>query len=144
MSDFIILVKEVLEEKGMTPQDLFDAGVVYENTFYKYKNRNPSLKTLLKVANFLCVTVDYLFELSDENNFKPYDLEQKNLYNNIISLIENSGISQRKFSKDMHYSRVNLLRWKKGTHPNVQTLIEISKYFNYPINELLDKDKNKV
>lgn len=99
MSDFITLVKEVLEERGMTPQDLFDAGVVYENTFYKYKNRNPSLKTLLKVANFLCVTVDYLFELSNENNFKPYDLEQKNLYNNIISLIENSGISQRKSVK---------------------------------------------
>lgn len=71
------------------------------------------MKTLLKVANFLCVTVDYLFELSDENNFKPYDLEQKNLYTNIVSLIENSGISQRKFSKDMNYSRVNLLRWKK-------------------------------
>lgn len=39
MSDFITLVKEVLEEKGMTPQDLFDADILSENTFYKYKNR---------------------------------------------------------------------------------------------------------
>ena len=78
--------------------------------------------------------------LSDENKFKTYSLEQKNLYNNIVSLIENSKISQRKFSKDLNYSRVNLLRWKKGTSPNVQSLIEISKCFNIPIDDLLDKE----
>ena len=140
MSNFISEVKEVLEEKSLSIQNMFDDGIISENTFYKYKHRYPSLKTLIKVANYLCVTVDYLFEMSNENNFKPYSLEQKNLYANIISLIENSGISQRKFSKDLHYSRVNLLRWKKGMHPSVQTLIEISKYLNYPINDLLDKE----
>ncbi len=139
MSDFISQVKEILEEKGKTTENLFADKVISEDTFYKYKHRYPSLKTLLKVANYLCVTVDYLFELSNENNFKPYALEQKNLYSNIVALIESSGISQRKFSKDLHYSRVNLLRWKNGMTPNVQSLIEISKYFNYPINDLLDK-----
>lgn len=140
MTDFITLVKEVLEEKGMSTQNLFDDGVISENTFYKYKHRYPNLTTLLKIANYLCVSVDYLFGLSDENKFKPYSLEQKNLYNNIVSLIENSKISQRKFSKDLNYSRVNLLRWKKGTSPNVQSLIEISKYFSIPIDDLLDKE----
>ncbi len=140
MTDFITLVKEVLEEKGMSTQNLFDDGVISENTFYKYKHRYPNLTTSLKIANYLCVSVDYLFGLSDENKFKPYSLEQKNLYNNIVSLIENSKISQRKFSKDLNYSRVNLLRWKKGTSPNVQSLIEISKYFSIPIDDLLDKE----
>lgn len=140
MTDFITLVKEVLEEKGMSTQNLFDDGVISENTFYKYKHRYPNLTTLLKIANYLCVSVDYLFGLSDENKFKPYSLAQKNLYNNIVSLIEISKISQRKFSKDLNYSRVNLLRWKKGTSPNVQSLIEISKYFNIPIDDLLDKE----
>ena len=140
MTDFITLVKEVLEEKGMSTQNLFDDGVISENTFYKYKHRYPNLTTLLKIANYLCVSIDYLFGLSDENKFKPYSFEQKNLYSNIVSLIENSKISQRKFSKDLKYSRVNLLRWKKGTSPNVQSLIEISKYFNIPIDDLLDKE----
>ena len=140
MKNFVSLVKEVLEEKGMSTQNLFDDGVISENTFYKYKHRYPNLTTLLKIANYLCVSVDYLFGLSDENKFKPYSLEQKKLYNNIVSLIENSKISQRKFSKDLNYSRVNLLRWKKGTSPNVQSLIEISKYFNIPIDDLLNKE----
>lgn len=139
MINFINLVKEVLEDKGMTTQNLFDDGVISENNFYKYKHRYPNLTTQLKIANYLCVSVDYLFGLSDENKFKPYSLEQKNLYNNIVSLIENSKISQRRFSKYLNYSRVNLLRWKKGTSPNVQSLIEIGKYFNIPIDDLLDK-----
>ncbi len=143
MPDFITLVNDVLEEQGKTTKDLFKNGVISENTFYKYRHRYPNLKTLLRIANYLQVSIDYLFELSDENKFKPYLIEQKNLYNNIISLIENSKISQRKFSKDLNYSRVNLLRWKKGMLPNIQTLIEISKYFNVPVDDLLEKEHKK-
>ncbi len=142
MLNFINLVKEILEDKGLTTQNLFDDGVISENTFYKYKHRYPNLTTLLKIANYLCVSVDYLFALSDENRFRPYSLEQKNLYSTIVSLIENSGISQRQFSKDLNHSRVNLLRWKKATSPSVQSLIEIAKYFNISIDELLEKELN--
>ena len=143
MPDFITLVNDVLEEQGKTTKDLFKNGVISENTFYKYRHRYPNLKTLLRIANYLQVSIDYLFELCEENKFKPYLIEQKNLYNNIISLIENSKISQRKFSKDLNYSTVNLLRWKKGMLPNIQTLIEISKYFNVPVDDLLEKEHKK-
>lgn len=54
MINFINLVKEVLEDKGMTTQNLFDDGVISENIFYKYKHRYPNLTTLLKIANYLC------------------------------------------------------------------------------------------
>lgn len=140
MPNFILQVKEILEEKGQTTQSLFDNKIVPENTFYKYKQRYPSLNTLIKIANYLHVSIDYLLGMSDENKFKTYSKEQKNLYNNIINLINNSKISQRKFSKDLNYSRVNLQRWKNGMKPNIQTLIEISNYFNVPINDLLDKE----
>ena len=77
MVDFITLVKNILEDKGKNTEDLFKDKVVSENTFYKYKQRYPSLKTLIKISSYLCVTIDYLFELSDENNFKPYSTDQK-------------------------------------------------------------------
>ena len=139
MSDFISCVKNVLEEQNKTTEDLFKDGVIPKNTFYKYRHRYPSLKTLLKIANYLCVNVDYLLELNDTKNFKPYKLEQENLNQTIVALINNLGKSQREFSKELDISRANLQRWKKGTSPNVQTLIEISKYFNVPIDDLLDK-----
>ena len=139
MSDFINCVKNVLEEQNKTTEDLFKDGVIPKNTFYKYRHRYPSLKTLLKIANYLCVNVDYLLELNDTKNFKPYKLEQENLNQTIVALINNLGKSQREFSKELDISRANLQRWKKGTSPNVQTLIEISKYFNVPIDDLLEK-----
>ena len=140
MLDFINCVKNVLEEQNKTTEDLFKDNIISKNTFYKYKHRYPSLKTLLKIANYLCVNVDYLLELSDINDFKPYKLEQVNLNKTIVELINNLGKSQRKFSKELNISRANLLRWKNGINPNVQTLIEISKYFNIPIDDLLDKN----
>lgn len=140
MSDFISCVKNVLEEQNKTMEDLFKNNIISKNTFYKYRHRYPSLKTLLKMANYLCVNVDYLLELSDKNNFKPYKLKQENLNRTIVAQINNLGKSQREFSKELGISRANLLRWKKGTSPNVETLIEISKYFNVPIDDLLDKD----
>ena len=140
MLDFINCVKNVLEEQNKTTEDLFKNNIISKNTFYKYKHRYPSLKTLLKIANYLCVNVDYLLELSDINDFKPYKLEQVNLNKTIVELINNLGKSQRKFSKELNISKANLLRWKNETNPNVQTLIEISKYFNIPIDDLLDKN----
>ena len=140
MLDFINCVKNVLEEQNKTTEDLFKDNIISKNTFYKYKHRYPSLKTLLKIANYLCVNVDYLLELSDINDFKPYKLEQVNLNKTIVELINHLGKSQRKFSKELNISRANLLRWKNGINPNVQTLIEISKYFNIPIDDLLDKN----
>ena len=137
MFNFIRAVKEILEEKGKTTSDLFLDKIISENTFYKYNKRNPSLKTLIKIANYLEVSVDYLYELTDENDFKPYLTNQENFYNKLISMIKNANISCRKFSKDLNYSRDNILRWKKGTEPSVQCLIDIVQYFNCSFDDLL-------
>ena len=137
MINFIYIVKNVLEEQGKTTQSLFDDKIVSENTFYKYKQRYPSLTTLINITNYLGVTIDYLFEFNDENNFTPYTFDSSKFYNNLISIIKGMNISGRKFCKDLNYSRDNLIRWKNGTIPSVQTLLDISKYFNCTIDELL-------
>lgn len=138
MFNFIKAVKEILEEQGKTTSNLFNDKIISENTFYKYNKRNPSLKSLIKIANYLEVSIDYLYELSDVNNFKPYSLQQNNFYSKLIDMINSANISCRKFSKDLNYSRDNILRWKNGTKPSVQSLLEIVKYFNCSVDDLLD------
>lgn len=137
MIDFISAVKNILEEQNKTTENLFKDNVVSENTFYKYKQRYPSLKTLVKIANYLAVSIDYLFELSDENNFVPYSIDNNKFYNNLISLIENANISCRKFCQDLHFSRDNVIRWKNGTQPSLQVLFEIAEYFGCTIDDLI-------
>ena len=70
MVDFIKLVENILEEQDKTKQDLFENKVISENTFFKYRQRYPSLKTLINIANYLKVSIDYLFEFTNENHFE--------------------------------------------------------------------------
>ena len=137
MIDFIKLVENILEEEGKTKQDLFDNNVVSENTFFKYRQRYPSLKTVIKISNYLNVSLDYLFEFSNENRFKKYDIDNLKFYENLISFINNKKISARKFCKDLGYAKDNILRWKNGIQPTIQRLLEMTEYFGCSLDDLI-------
>lgn len=140
MFDFINSVKNILEDKGKTTDCLFKENIISKHTFYKYKHRNPSLQTLIKIANYLEVTVDYLYELTDENNFSPYSTNQSEFYKTLLEMIEKTNLSARQFCKQMNFSKDNILRYKKGVEPSVSTLFEISKFFKCSVDDLLQKD----
>lgn len=137
MIDFIKLVENILEEQGKNKQDLFENNVVSENTFFKYRQRYPSLKTVIKISNYLNVSLDYLFEFSNENHFKEYDIDNLKFYENLISFINNKKISARKFCKDLGYAKDNIIRWKNGTNPTILRMLEITEYFGCSIDDLI-------
>lgn len=137
MIDFIKLVENILEEQGKTKQDLFDNNVVSENTFFKYRQRYPSLKTVIKISNYLNASLDYLFEFSNENHFKEYDIDNLKFYENLISFINNKKISARKFCKDLGYAKDNILRWKNGIQPTIQRLLEMTEYLGCSLDDLI-------
>ena len=141
MTDFITVVKNILEEQGKTVNDLFNNEIISKDTFYKYKQRNPSLQTLIKIANYLQVSIDYMYEFDDENHFVPYSVNQSDFYNKLIHLINISGISSRQFCKDLHYAKDNVLRYKNGVEPSIRTLFEIANYFNCSVDDLLTRQK---
>lgn len=136
MKDFLDILKSNLEERGQSINEIIKDEIVSENTLYKYRKRNPNLKTLIKIANYLEFSIDYLFDLTEENDFHPY-LESENFYTNLINLISAKKISGRKFCSDLNYSKDNLNRWKNGVQPSVRTLVEIAKYLNCTIDELI-------
>ena len=137
MIDFIKLVENTLEEQGKDKTSLFDDNIVSENTFFKYRQRYPSLKTVMKIANYLKVSIDYLFELTDENHFKEYNEASLKFYDNLTSYIKNRKISARQFCKDLGFAKDNILRWKKGTQPSIQRLLDMTQYFNCSIDDLI-------
>ena len=137
MIDFIKLVENILEEQGKTKQDLFKNNVVSENTFFKYRQRYPSLKTVIKIANHLKVSLDYLFEFTSENHFKEYKEDKFYFFENLISYIDNKKISARQFCKDLGYSKDNIVRWRNGIQPTIQRLLEMTEYFGCSIDDLI-------
>ncbi len=140
MSNFIALIKDVLDERDKTAQDLFNDNVISENTFYKFKRRSPNLNTIIKIANYLEISIDYMFNLNSQNNFNKYHENNIDFYNNLMSLLNSCNISQSKFCADLHYSRSNLWRWKRGVNPSIETLLEIANYLNCSVDDLLQAD----
>lgn len=137
MIDFIKLIENILEEQGKTKQDLFKNNVISENTFFKYRQRYPSLKTVINIANYLKVSLDYLFEFTSENHFKEYKNENFHFYENLIVYIDRKKISARQFCKDLGYSKDNIIRWKNGIQPTIQRLLEMTEYFGCSIDDLI-------
>lgn len=138
MKNIIDAVKGLLEEQNKTLKDMFEDKIVSKNTFYKYKQRNPSIQTLKNIANYLYVSIDYMFEMSLENKYIPYP--QENYFFVNFSKFKNAQvISGRKICKDLNFSKENIKRWEKGITPNIQTVIDIAKYFGCTIDDLLLK-----
>ena len=60
MSNFKSLLEDILLEQNKSFADLEKAGIIYERAFYQYKDYTPYLTTILSIANYLEVSLDYL------------------------------------------------------------------------------------
>ncbi|OQR56413.1 helix-turn-helix domain-containing protein [Bacillus sp. CDB3] len=60
-------LKSLIEKRGVTQQQLADAIGVSHVSVYNYVEgkKQPGTRTLQRIANYLKVTTDYLFGLSD-------------------------------------------------------------------------------
>ena len=86
------------------------------------------------------VSIDYIIGNTSERKFKKYKIHQTNFYEIIVTMLKNANLSQRKLCKDLNISKSNFGRWKNGTVPNFSTIIEISKYLNCNIDDILERE----
>lgn len=71
MLNFKNILSEILDEKNKSFADLEENNIISERTFYQYKDYTPYLPTVIKIANYLEVSLDYLTGRTSENNFNP-------------------------------------------------------------------------
>lgn len=68
----MIRLKELREEKGLNRRELAEAVGLKYTTYLNYEkeDREPDSETLIKLANYFCVSVDYLIGRT-ESREKP-------------------------------------------------------------------------
>lgn len=62
-------LRELREEKGLTQRDIAQAlGLSSQSTItnYEQNNRDPDYETLIKIAKYHKVSIDYLLGLTDK------------------------------------------------------------------------------
>lgn len=137
MFNFKALLSDVLVEKGKTFKDLENAGIICERSFYQYKDFTPYLPTVIKIANYLKVSLDYLSGRTSENRFVEYDLKRLSVYDNLIKIMKSADIDQSRLAKDLDIGRTNFVYWRKGRLPKLVTLVRLADYLNCNIDDLL-------
>ncbi|GIC69606.1 helix-turn-helix domain-containing protein [Fructobacillus tropaeoli] len=68
-------VKEVSKSRGLSLKEVALKANIGENSIYAWKNREPSVAILQKVADVLNVSTDYL--LGRTNQMNSYDSKDK-------------------------------------------------------------------
>ena len=70
-------LKELRKERNLLQKDVAKLINVGRTTYVKYENGDsePSLKTLIELANYFDVSIDYLLEVTDERKPSSRSLE---------------------------------------------------------------------
>lgn len=89
-------LKEIREKKGLKSKDVAAALAMNESTYSHYERgiRFPKIDTFYEICQFLDVSPDYLFGLTDTP--RPFarqqsSKEKENIWENIIQTLENVG-----------------------------------------------------
>lgn len=114
--------------------------VLYRSTVYAII---PSLKSLIKIADYFEVSLSYLLAKTDENDF--IKAEKTATFKERLNLLCNDGeLKFSKIAKKMTFS-VNLFyEWQReNTLPNLDYLEEIAAYFKVSLDYLLGRTDYK-
>ena len=134
-------IVEILQERNISIPDFCKMAKIGKNAIYELDDFTPSLPNVLKIADTLKISLDYIAGLTEkaEFNLKEYTFK---FYENLKNELRLQNISQNKFMRDLNYSTEAFTRWKYGSIPHFSTVIEIANYLNTSIDYLIGRSKD--
>lgn len=98
MNEFGKRLKKIREEKGLTHAELGAAVGSTKSHMWKYENKDvdPGLKMMIRLANFLGVTLDWL---AGNGDFNDVQFANKEKYMNVINKAIKEEITPEKLEQ---------------------------------------------
>lgn len=130
-------LKKLRRSKNLTQKELAEVIGVDRTTYVKYESGDsePSFETLIKLADFFEVSLDYLF------CYEPRKKEIQTMGNNMKKARELEGLSQEQAALQLNVSTLTLSDWENGiTNPSVADLIKLSSLYYVSTDFLLGND----
>lgn len=98
----------------------------------------PTTSTLIKIADYFNVSIDYLLGRTDKNDF--FEMSNSTFQQRFEELCKEKGVTHYKVSQDCFFDKSNISRWlSKGYLPTLEILDMITKYFNVSIDYILGR-----
>ncbi|MTI48256.1 MAG: helix-turn-helix transcriptional regulator [Firmicutes bacterium] len=107
-------------------------------SYYERDEREPDIKTLVKIADYYNVTTDYLLcrvDIRDEMKEISFCFGDR-----LRELRIKSNLTQSQLGEKLNLSKANISKYEAGTiEPNIDIIIFLSNYFDVTIDYLLGK-----
>ena len=141
-------LKELREYEAKTQKETANLLNVERATYAGWecgKDLIPLLK-LNELANFYHVTLDYLVGLTEniEKRKKPIQIDPSIISENIKMIRLSHHLSQKDLGNIINTSQSSIHKYEKGkTLITTMNAIELSKNYDYSLDELIQKKNNK-
>lgn len=133
-------INELVSETDLKKADLAKAG----NFDYRSLSNAlvygiiPTTSTLIKMADYFKVSMDYLLGRTEKNDY--IESSNENFQVRFVKLCKEKGVTHYKVSQDCFFDKSNISRWlAKGYLPTLEILDMITKYFNVSIDYILGR-----
>lgn len=133
-------LKNSREERDLKETDIAQILGLDRTTICKYESGADKmpLERLIEYANKLEFSLDYLFGLQDENNFKPIKIDKDEIANNLKTLRKMNKVTQVEITNKLGQYQSTYSHYEKAIRlPSsdcIQILVKLYKPFS------IDKD----
>lgn len=107
-------------------------------SFWIKYNTYPTIKNIIKLADYFNCTIDYFLGLSDDSSKHSFTHNFK-FAERLDLLVKSKKLSYYQLAKDLGFDERYFTRWKQNVIPKTETLIIIAKYFNVSLDYLVGR-----
>lgn len=135
-------LNELRKKKKLTQVEMAKLLMVTQGAYQKWEagSREPSFEMLMRIADILEVTIDFLLGRVDVVSLKyNYDLVNlESIGERLRFLRKTKNVTQEEVSKCLSLGQGTYSRWEKGTlEPSLNHVVKLSKYFEITTDEML-------
>ena len=111
------VLKELRESKGFTQEQLSECLNINRVQYCQYENNyfNIPIKHIITIANYYQISIDYIFQLSDQkssNTFAPVDKVVSG--NRLKEFRKQHHLTQQKLAEVLNTTYSNIAFYEKG------------------------------
>lgn len=138
-------IKEIIEDSELNNKDFAGAVGVSKEVIGRATGFGiiPSVKSLIKIADYVQCSITYLLGEKDSDDFIPAD-NAKSFHERLEILANEKGVKYSQISHSMTFAPNAIYEWiRTSSLPALEYLRQLAKYFNVSIDYLLGRTDYK-
>ena len=137
--------KSILEDNEYSRNELIKLIPISQSTLSNALSYGiiPSIKTLIKIADFFNLSIDFLLGKSDEENFEK-SASTSTFHQRFESLCIEKGVTHYKVAADCLFDKSCISKWfSKNFTPELEILELLCDYFKVSLDYILGRSDFK-